>query len=175
VLSLLAYGLMLLVFRARLHFDPAVVVLIFFASWLILDMFWQRRLLHQLVDTHATFAGKSTEEKLAVGPDAKLYALVANAKPLMAPADSRVFVVSSDIYFGMRTAYYFLPLNVYWAHHASALPSRNLLRKGDHIVLLNPSRFTFDDQRNRVVAPQRRELPAELVFADETGTVVRLK
>jgi hypothetical protein len=175
VLSLLAYGLLLLLFRARLRFDPAVIVLIFFASWLILDMFWQRRLLLQLVDTHHIFAGKSTEEKLAVGPDAKLYTLVANAKPLVEAADARVFVVSSDIYFGLRTAYYFLPLNTYWTNVEPALPTKQWLRKGDYIALINPSRFSFDHKRNLVVAPQRQNLRAELVFSNQTGTVVRLK
>lgn len=175
VLSLLAYGLLLLLLRTRLQFDPAVVVLIFFASWLILDMFWQRRLLHQLVDTHHLFAGKSTEEKLAVGPDAKLYSLVAHTKPLVEAADARVFVVSSDHYFRMRTAYHFLPLNTYWANYGPALPPKKSLRAGDYIALINPSQFSFDRQRNMVVAPQRQGLRAELVFSDQTGTVVRLK
>jgi hypothetical protein len=150
-------------------------VLIFFASWLILDMFWQRRLLHQLVDTHHLFAGKSTEEKLAVGPDAKLYSLVAHTKPLVEAADARVFVVSSDHYFRMRTAYHFLPLNTYWANYGPALPPKKSLRTGDYIALINPSQFSFDRQRNMVVAPQRQGLRAELVFSDQTGTVVRLK
>jgi hypothetical protein len=175
VLSLLAYGLLILVFRTRLQFDPTVVVLVFFACWLILDMFWQRRLLLQLVDTHHTFAGKTTEEKLAVGPDAKIYSLVTHAKPLIEPAVGRIFVVSNDIYFGLRTAYYFFPHNVYWSQNAPPLPPKKSLRKGDYLVLINPSRFSFDHQRNLVVAPQRQNLRAELVFSDETGTVVRLK
>lgn len=174
VLSLLAYGLLTLLFRARLRFDPAVVVLIFFASWLILDLFWQRRLLLQLVDTHHTFAGKTTEEKLAAGPDAALYNFVTNAKPLVEPADARVFVVSSDHYFRMRTAYYFLPLNTWWAHYQPLLPEKESLRKGDYIVLVEPSPLMFD-RRLSLFAPRSFGLPAELVFSDQTGTVVRLK
>lgn len=175
VLSLLAYGLLTFIFRARLQFDPTVVVLIFFACWLALDMFWQRRLLLQLVDTHHTFAGKSTEEKLAAGPDAKLYGLAANAKPLLEPEDARVFVVSNDVYSRLRTAYYFLPLNTYWAHYEPVLPANKLLRKGDYLVIVNPSEFAFDQRQSQVLAPKRPRLHAELVFSDQTGTVVRLK
>jgi hypothetical protein len=174
-LSLLAYGLLILLFRTRLRFDPAVVVLIFFASWLMLDIFWQRRLLLQLVDTHHAFAGKSTEEKLAVGPDAAMYSFVTTVKPLVQPADARVFVVSGDHYFRMRTAYYFLPLNTYWAHYHPLLPEKKSLRTGDYIVLVNPSPIRFDARRNMIVGPQRQGMHAQLVFSDQTGTVVRLK
>lgn len=174
-LCFLAYGLLLFFFRAKLRFNPAVVALIFLANWVILDMLWQSRLLHQLADTHRLFSGKNTEERLAVGPDAKLYNLVSNVKPLMNSAGSRVFVTSSDIYSGMRTAYYLYPLNVYWSIHRPALPHKKYLHKGDYLVLIKPSEFKFDPIRNRVVASQKRHFNAELVFSDPSGTVVRLK
>ncbi len=173
--SLLAYGLLLVIFRKKLQFKPAVVALIFFGSWIILDMYWQNRLLHQLVDTHRQFVGKSTEEKLAAGPDAKLYTFVTQVKPLLESANSRLFVTSNDVYSGMRAAYYFYPLNVYWSLYGPALPPKKALRSGDYIALIQPSQFTFDAERNRVTAPKRQQLKAELVFSDPSGTVVRLK
>lgn len=174
-LSLLAYVLLLFVFRAKLRFNPAIVALIFLANWAILDMLWQYRLLHQLADTHRLFSGKSTEERLAAGPDANLYKLVSNVKPLLDSADSRIFVNSSDIYTGMRTAYYFYPLNVYWSIHRPHLPHKEQLRRGDYLVLMQPSRFKFDPERSEVFAPQRWRMNAELVFTDPAGTVVRLQ
>lgn len=174
LLSVLAYGLLVFILRAKIQFNPVVVALIFFTCWIILDMFWQNRLLHQLVDTHRLFSGKNTEEKLAVGPDTKLYQFVSRVKPLLDPTDPRILVASSDAYSGMRTAYYLLPLNVYWSLHAPALPRYGALRKGDYIVLINPSPFEFDRKRNLVVAPKRRNLSAELIFSDSSGTVVRL-
>jgi hypothetical protein len=174
-LSVLAYGLLLFVFRVKLRFNPAVVALIFLANWVILDMLWQYRLLHQLADTHSLFSGKNTEESLAVGPDAKLYSLVSNVKPLLDSADSRIFVASSDNYSGMRTAYYFYPLNVYWSLYGPSLPHKESLRRGDYLVLIHPSEFEFNPIRSRVVAPKRRHLNAELVFSDPSCTVVRLK
>ena len=55
------------------------------------------------------------------------------------------------------------------------MPPNKALRKGDYIALINPSPFSFDLKRNMVIAPQRQGLRAELVFSDQTGTVVRLK
>lgn len=175
VLCLLAYGLLLFIFRAKLRFNAAVVALIFLANWVVLDMLWQYRLLHQLADTHRLFADKNTEERLAAGPDAKLYNLVSNVKPLLDSADPRIFVTSRDIYSGMRTAYYFFPLNVYWSIHRPSLPHENHLHSGDYLVLIQPTEFKFDPIRHRVVAPKRRHINAELVFSDPSGTVVRLK
>tara|TARA_B110000503_G_scaffold92781_1_gene139856 strand:- start:11586 stop:12740 length:1155 start_codon:yes stop_codon:yes gene_type:complete len=174
-LSLLAYGLLLVIFRKNLRFNLAVVALIFFGSWIILDMYWQNRLLHQLVDTHRQFAGKSTEERLAVGPDAKLYTFVTQVKLLLESTKSRIFVTSNDAYSGMRAAYYFYPLNVYWSLYGPALPHKKALRSGDYIALIQPSLFTFDAERSRVTTPKRQQLKAELVFSDPSGTVVRLK
>ena len=175
LLSILAYGLLLLLFRTKLKFNPAVIALIFFGSWIILDMYWQNRLLHQLVDTHRQFTGKTTEEKLAVGPDAKMYKFVSQVRPLLRSPDSRVFVTSTDNYTGMRAAYYFLPSNVYWSLYGPPLPAKKELRSGDYIVLMQPTLFTFDPVQNRVVAPKRQPLNVEPVFSDLTGTVVRLK
>lgn len=175
ILSLLAYAIVLLVFRKRTRFNPAVVLLIFFTTWIILDLFWQSRLLHQLADTRRTFSGKSTEEKLVVGPDAELYKFVSHTKPMLQPNDARIFVASSDKYTGMRAAYYFYPLNVYWSLYAPPLPPAKLLRTGDYVVLVSPAPFQFDAERSLITAPGKRKFKAELVFADAIGTVVRLK
>jgi hypothetical protein len=175
-LSLLAYGLLLLLLRKKLKFNPSVVALIFFSTWVMLDLLWQTRLLKQLVDTQHTFSGKSTEEKLAVGPDARLYQFVSRTKPLLEPADSRVFVTSSDRYSGMRAAYYFYPLNTYWSlDETTALPPENSMRKGDYVVLVSPAPFQFDPKRQLVTVHMESKLKAELVFSDASGTVVRLK
>tara|TARA_R110002049_G_scaffold177382_8_gene344529 strand:- start:3459 stop:4613 length:1155 start_codon:yes stop_codon:yes gene_type:complete len=175
VLSLLAYRLLLFSFRRRLQFSWSVVALIFLAIWVVLDLLWQHRLLHQLADTHRLFAGKNTAQRLAVGPDAELYSFATRTLPLLESADPRVFVTSTDNYSGMRTAYYFYPLNVYWSLYGPPLPHRKFLRAGDYIVLVNPSTIIFDPERGQVIAPKRRNLNAELVLSTPSGTVVRLK
>ena len=173
-LSIMAYGLLILVSRSRLRFNWNIVALIFLASWIGLDMLWQNRLLQQLAETYRTFAGKTTEEKLAVGPDAQLFNFVAQIKPLMDARDSRIFVASSDLYKGMRVAYYLFPLNVLWSVHGIELPDDHFLRKGDLVALVNPSTFYFGPNKHVLIAPQRMDLPAELIFSNASGTLVRL-
>jgi hypothetical protein len=175
LLTLLAYRLLLFFFRRRLQFSWSVVALIFLAIWVMLDLLWQHRLLHQVSDTHRLFAGKNTEQRLAIGPDAELYNFANRVKPLLDTTDPRIFVTSTDNYSGMRTAYYFFPLNVYWSLYGPPLPHRKFLRKGDYIILINPSTLKFDPQRSQVISPKKRNLKAELVLSAPSGTVVRLK
>ncbi|CAA0111984.1 Uncharacterised protein [Halioglobus japonicus] len=174
-LSLAAYRLLLFMLRTRLRFSWSVVALIFLSNWVILDMLWQYRLLHQLADTHRVFSGKNTEQRLAVGPDAELYNFASSVKPLLESTNPRIFVTSDDNYSGMRTAYYFFPLNVHWSLYGPPLPHRKFLRRGDYIVLINPTNMTFDPKRSQVKAPKRRELDVELVLSAPSGTVVQLK
>jgi len=174
-LSLFAYGVILLVLRARVTFSWHVVALIFLACWISLDLLWQNRLLHQVADTYHTFSGKSVEEKLAVGPDAKLYDFIKQVIPLAQPRDARVFVSSSDTYLGQRGAYYMYPLNVYWPGPSGEFPSDYLLHGGDLIVLINPTPMRFNEATNMLATSSGTTLGAELLFSNAIGKVVRLK
>jgi hypothetical protein len=174
ILSMLGYGLLLLLFRAKLAFNWRVVALIFLACWIILDLSWQNRLLHQLADTYRTFAGKNTQEKLVVGPDAKLYKFIAAAKLLLEPKNARVFVISDDIYLGQRGAYYLYPFNVYWPDPGSTLPSNIFLHSGDYIVLINRTALSYIHEQKKLMVPGCCMLDAELVLSGPTGTMVRV-
>ncbi len=126
LLSLIGYGLLLLVFRAKLTFNWQVVALIFLACWIILDLSWQNRLLHQLADTYRTFSGKSTQEKLAVGPDAKVYDFVSQVIPLLEPADARIFVLGNDEYSGSACCLFSVPFQCLLARTGSCITSRRI-------------------------------------------------
>ncbi|MEZ5501484.1 MAG: hypothetical protein R3E50_02080 [Halioglobus sp.] len=174
LLSLAAYATLLLLNRARLRFNWHVVGLIFLACWISLDLVWQNRLLHQLADTYRTFFGKSSQEKLAAGPDASLYTFVAAAKRHLSPRDARVFVSSSDEYQGQRAAYFLYPFNVFWPEPGRDFPPRNLLRSGDYVVLVRPTTMRFDRTRKKLALTPKTVIAAELVFAGPQGTVVRI-
>ncbi len=174
-LSLLVYSVLLLVFRSRVTFSWHVVALIFLACWIILDLFWQNRLLRQVADTYHTFSGKNVEEKLTVGPDAELYKFVAQVKPLAQRPETRIFVSSSDRYRGQRSAYYLYPLNIYWLVPDSEFPPDDLLHSGDLIVLINPTPMRFNEERQTLATSPVNRLDAELLLNDRIGTVVRLK
>ena len=174
LLSLVGYAFLLIVFRATVTFNWRVVALIFLACWISLDLSWQRRLLHQLADTYHTFSGKSTQEKLAVGPDAKLYNFIAQVKPLLAPTDARIFVSSNDNYLGQRGAYYLFPFNVYWSETWRAFPNSGYMHKGDYIVLIHPSTLRFDREHSRLLIRGGDTIAATLLLADRVGTVVQV-
>lgn len=173
LLSFLAYCALVAASRGKLRFDRSTAALIFLSSWIILDLFWQKRLWHQLADTYRTFAGTAVQQRQSVGPDAQLVKFVSQIKPQLTAAD-RVFVASSDHYQGMRVAYYLYPLNVYWSLHAPEVPYDEFLRKGDYIALIRPSTFQFNSRQKFLFAPDRANRPAELVFSDATGLLVRL-
>jgi hypothetical protein len=179
ILSLLSYGLLLLLFRATLKFNWSVVALLFLTCWISLDLVWQNQLLRQLADTYREFSGKSSQEKLAVGPDAQLYNFAAQVKPLLETKDARIFVDSGDKYRGQRGAYFLYPFNVYWREpfftFPHTLPHRDLMHSGDYIVLIKPTELGFNLESNELFLPHRMPMSAELIFSDHTGTVVRLK
>ncbi|MEZ5572166.1 MAG: hypothetical protein R3E64_09090 [Halioglobus sp.] len=174
VLSLLAYGVLRLINRKRIPFNWSVVSLIFLACWICLDLVWQNRLLQQLADTHRLFSGKSSQEKLAAGPDAALVKFVSQMLPLVDADNSRIFVTSSDQYSGMRTAYYLFPHNVFWSLHAPELPTNKFLRKGDYVAVVNPSDFKFNSDYKALFGPGRARLSAQLILSDPAGFLVRL-
>ncbi len=174
LLSLAGYGLLLLVFRAKLTFNWRVVALIFLACWIILDLSWQHRLLHQLADTYRTFSGKNTQEKLAVGPDAKVYDFVSQVIPLLKPKDARIVVLGNDEYSSQRAAYFLYPFNVYWPEPGRVLPGKDFFRRGDYVVLINPTTVRFDPGRNKLWIPDTGKFDAQLVFSNPWGTALRL-
>jgi hypothetical protein len=125
--------------------------------------------------SYRTFAGKDTPEKLAVGPDHKLFNFISEVKQHLEPADARVFVSSSDIYLGMRGAYYLLPFNAYWSLELPELPAEKYLRKGDYIVLISPTNILFYKKNGVLKTPWDGPQTAELIFSAGSGKLVRLK
>jgi hypothetical protein len=174
LLSTLAYGALVVLSRGKLRFRLVNVALIFLANWLILDAVWQNRLWQQLADTYHTYAHVESRQRRSVGPDAPLFRFASQVKSHLAE-DSRVIVASNDRYNGMRVAYYLYPFNVYWSVHDPQVPFDEFLHAGDYIALVKPSAFRFKGGRGILVAPERADLPVELVFSNGNGTLVRLK
>lgn len=172
--SVLAYGLLLLLARRRTKFDFRVLSLLFLACWIVTDLAWQNRLINQLTDTHRIFAGKDPEEKRAVGPDAKLYQFIAAAKQHLESPNSRVLVITSDKYIGLRSAYYFYPHNALYRMHGRELPANYYLRSGDYVALLKPSVVQYFPRRQLLAMPNSATLDAQLLYSDKNGKLVRL-
>jgi len=174
-LSLLAYAFYLFAFRASLHFDKRVVATLFLACWLGLDLLWQGRLLRQLGETYATFSGKDTPGRLAVGLDGELVEFIAEVRQQLESTGSRVFVSSADDYLGMRGAYYLYPYNVFWARNGPELPRSEYLRSGDYIVLVKPSELGFDPVTKTLRITGREVLGVEPIISHSMGRLFRVK
>lgn len=172
LLSLGAYLLLALVRRDR-GLNWQSIGLIFLAAWVALDLFWQKRLTDQLAATQASFAGKTTQEKLAVGPDAQLFNFIDLVKPHLEHESSRVFVASSDDYTGLRGAYYLYPRNVFWTLKGNEVPKNQYLRSGDYIVLLDPHSIDYDRSAGTLIAP-RGVLNVETLLTERAGNLVRV-
>ena len=139
-------------------------------------MTWQNRLLHQVEYSYRTFSGKDTPEKLALGPDSRLYNFISEVKRhLEESKDTRIFVSTSDIYLGMRGAYYLYPYNAFWSLDPPEIPADEYLRSGDYIVLIRPTKTLFYQSNSQIRAPENKPHSAEKLFSNRVGKLVRLK
>lgn len=171
--SLLAYGFLLLVWRSRIRPNWRVMPWLFLICWLCLDLVWQGKLMQQLSLTHAIFAGKDDEAKLAAGPDGALVQFMSDVKDRVAP-EARIFVASGDDYLGMRGSYYLYPRNVFWARGGTELPPREYIHEGDFIVLIHPSTLNFDPENSVIRTGVGEPLPVKLVASGGLGGLFRL-
>lgn len=171
--SLGAYVVLCLLVR-RLQFLWEVAGLITLGAWIALDLTWQSQLIQQAAKTRDAFAGKSTHEKLLVGPDAALYQFIDAAKKQIPEQQARVFSASSDDYTGLRAAYYFYPHNAFWSLHGDELPARFYLRSGDYLALLAPNTIAYD-KTQAVISLPRGDLQVETLVSLPAGTLVKVK
>lgn len=173
-LSLLAFAVLHLMRNGWTPVDWRIAGLIFLVCWFSLDSLWQLKLLQQVADTQRQFAGKSTHEKLKVGPDAELYRFVSEARERIKPSPGRVFVASRDDYLGLRSAYYLYPLNVYWELRGRELPPRDALRSGDYVVIMQPAHTRAQPQRN-LLHTQQGALQADLLMNEPGRQLLRVR
>ena len=173
-LSCLGAYLVLCLTVPRIQFAWSVTGLIFLSIWICLDLVWHKRLVDQVADTQATFAGKSDDQKLRIGPDAALYQFVRSASEAIPRADARVFVASSDDYTGLRAAYYFYPLNALWRLQTDEIPQPHFLRSGDYLALLNPTTVELNAQDSTATFSQG-SLVVDTLVSEPAGTLVRVR
>lgn len=158
----------------RIQFTWSVPGLVFLSVWVCLDLVWQTRLVQQVADTRATFAGKTDDQKLRIGPDAALYQFVRSASEQIPRSDARVFVASSDDYTGLRAAYYFYPLNALWRLQTDEIPQPHFLRSGDYLALLNPTTVELDAQGSTAHF-SKGSLVVDTLVSEPAGTLVRVR
>ncbi|NND66550.1 MAG: hypothetical protein HKN19_03085 [Halioglobus sp.] len=173
LLSIGCYTLYVFAGRGNRAFDWRVVGLTLLACWLPLDLAWQQRLLYQVADTHAQFAGRTSEDKVRFGPDYQIVAFVEQLREHM-PPDSRVFVMSDDDYHALRTAYHLYPLNVFWRMQLGP-PGEDLLRSGDFFVVMSASGVAHHKYQDLLYIPYTGLLEVDVLVEDRLGKLFRLR
>ncbi|MEZ5569983.1 MAG: hypothetical protein R3E54_16875 [Halioglobus sp.] len=172
--SLLAFAVLHALRQGRTTPDWRSLGLVCLLCWIGVDALWQLKLGRQLAETHRQFAGKSSEDKLAAGPDAELYRFASDARTLIEPRDARVFVSSSNDYRGLRSAYYFYPFNVHWELRGQELPPPRALKSGDYVVIVQPSAMRVLEKRG-VIDTGRGVIGADILMRNEGKTLLRVR
>ena len=173
-LSLLAYALLLLVFKTKIRFDWRIVATLTIVCWMTLDLLWQTRLLQRLVDTRQTFAGMEHDDKLTAAPNGRLFQFIKRVKHKADTPNARFFIGTSYEYFAVLGAYHLYPKNAYWKRYGPELPDKRYLHKGDYIVIVRPSTIRFDPRTNILSLPGNTSLPVEQLMEASVGGLFRV-
>ena len=175
LLAALAVYLLYLLLRRRLRqFNWSVAGGLLLACWIALDLLWQARLGAQLADTRATFAGKSSNEKLLASVDAPIVQLIAEVKTVLVGETPRVFLASGNDFAAMLGAYYIAPVNTYWHRKGPELPAREFLAKGDYILLIPPFVTPYQPAASVITLPDASTLPVRPLLQDPSGLLLQV-
>jgi hypothetical protein len=144
----LAGGAMLLWRRFRGSFGmadaAAAIAIMFAASWFVLDARWTWNLARQAQATIAQYGGKDWRGKHLAAEDGPLFEFVEKARAEMPATPARIFVASEADYFRERAAFHLYPHNVYAEPRANTLPTSELLKPGDWMLVYQRRGVQFD-------------------------------
>ena len=157
--------------RARSLSATAVT---FVLLWMLLDAHWARQLWFTMSNARGLYAGKNEEERLLASEHAVFHKLAERVRQeLKEYPDTRIFIAGSNDYAGMRINYHLYPLNVYWRRHRE-LPDPAHFRSGDHVLVMNPTRHRYED--DRIAYPDGRQSSnAEVVFVSKNAALLRMQ
>ncbi|MGH8801182.1 MAG: hypothetical protein ACREX6_02655, partial [Casimicrobiaceae bacterium] len=178
---------------------PATVLL-FLASWLVLDARWQVTLARHVHDDGLRFAGKTWAEKHLALDDGALFAFAEKVRAIlppiaadsvpslqtpasapMAPGDprsalpARVFVVADSNYLRGRAAYHLYPWNVWSDATRDDMPPADRLHHGDWIVVYQRHGVEYDAATHHLRWAGGKVLTADLKLLDHGGALFELR
>ena len=123
----------------------------------------------------STESGKPLRDKHLSDFDGYVYAFAEQVKKRLPATSSRVLVGADDQYFGGRLAYHLYPHNVYMNHHTGALPSVDVARPGDFIVVFRRKGVVYDPANRMLSWDQQRAVPADVLIAHQGNAAFRLR
>ncbi|MDX1734622.1 MAG: hypothetical protein R3228_09645 [Halioglobus sp.] len=141
------------------------------AGWLCIDLLWQRNLFIQAMDTRAPHDKKTWQARRNIDADAALQDLAEALVEIIGPESTRVFVNSDDEYRAMRSAYYLYPRNVYWHRKQAGQLPGGQMRRGDHVVLVQPTSIVFSSASGQLETQGGQRIDAKLVWQSADGSL----
>ncbi len=153
---------------------PAVLAVLFVASWALLDARWMWNVGRQVRETAAQYAGKDWREKRLAAEDGPLFAFIEKVRAKMPATPARVFMLADAHYFRGRGAYHLYPHNVWFDPYQNAAPPPSQLHAGDYVVVYQRHGVQYDASQKRLRWDGGAPLPAELLLADRGAALFRI-
>lgn len=158
--------------QASLRPYAALVLL----GWLVLDLRWQFDLVDRAQRTFSLYAGLSESERQAAGPDRALYPFVREVHAHLPNRPARIFMLTerTETSTAGRVRYHLLPHNT--SMGLARLPSFDLARPGDYVLIIAPLRQARYDQVHRRLTDGQTEWPVEPIFTESrVGALFRVR
>ncbi len=93
---------------------------------------------------------------------------------MVTEANGRLFVASELDVAGMQAAYYAAPVNTYWHRLGPELPARQYLRPGDFILVLFPSKISYNRKVGRIRYIDGVEIAVTERLSSELGVLLEV-
>ncbi len=153
---------------------PAVLTVLFLASWALLDARWMWNFVRQVRETAVQYAGKDWHGRRLAAEDGTLFAFIENVRGRLPASPARVFMLADAHYFRGRGAYHLYPYNVYFDPWQNTTPPPTLLHAGDYVVVYQRRGVQYDAAQKRLRWDGGSPLAAELLFAERGGALFRI-
>lgn len=155
--------------RRRERFPLGTAIGVFLVGSLVVDLRTQVHFAYQHAANFATYAGKSTDEKSAAGPDGRLFETARRLRDAPREHPARVLVVSNNAHLATRIGWFFYPENVWYdprANSRRAVPAPDQLKPGDQVLLAVQDAIAWDPSRGALVWRDGRSRAASPILVD---------
>ena len=153
---------------------PAVLALLFVATWILLDAIWTWNLARQVAQTRAQFGGKDFRERHLAAEDGPLFGFIEKVRAKLPTSPARVFVVADATYFRGRAAYHLYPHNAMADPRANTVPKASSLRAGDYVVVYHRRGVAYNAEEKKLRFEGDTPVSAEAVLVEPGAALFRI-
>jgi hypothetical protein len=158
--------------RRRTAALPAVLAMLFVATWLLQDARWVWDLVRQTQATAQRYAGQDFRAQHLAAEDGALFAFIEKVREKLPSEPARVFMVADAHYLRSRGAYHLYPHNVHFEPYRNAIPPSSRLRPGDFIIVYQRLGVQYDPGARRLRWDGGEPVPAELLLTGPDGAAL---